>query len=107
MEASPELHDELKDLKDPQNPRHTMFIAMTIYGFRNPVITASYVVAMAFLALHLSHGFQSAFQSLGLNHPRWMPLLKKASLALAVIVFVGNASMPLAVILRLVGGNVP
>ena len=35
-----------------------------------------YVVMMAVLALHLLHGFQSAFQSLGLNHPRYTPVIK-------------------------------
>jgi succinate dehydrogenase / fumarate reductase cytochrome b subunit len=97
---------ELKEIKDPKDPRHDVY-AMTVYGFRNPFVSASYILAMGFLALHLSHGFQSSFQSLGLNHPRWMPLLKKASLALALIVFVGNCSMPLAVLLRLVGKDVP
>jgi succinate dehydrogenase / fumarate reductase cytochrome b subunit len=93
------------NLEDAQH-RHDVY-RMTIYGFRNPVVTASYVLAMFFLALHLSHGFQSAFQSLGLNHPRWMPLLKKTSLAIAVIVFTGNISMPLFVLFRLVGKDVP
>jgi succinate dehydrogenase / fumarate reductase cytochrome b subunit len=79
---------------------------MTIYGFRNPVVSLTYVVAMALLAFHLSHGFQSLFQSLGLNHPRWMPLLKGASLVVAVVVFVGNSSMPLAVLFGLIGGDV-
>jgi succinate dehydrogenase / fumarate reductase cytochrome b subunit len=93
------------NLVDEQG-RHDVY-RMTIYGFRNPVVTASYVLAMFFLALHLSHGFQSAFQSLGLNHPRWMSLLKKTSLAIAVIVFTGNISMPLFVLFRLVGKDVP
>ncbi len=94
--------------KDPKDPkyRHDVY-AMTIYGFRNPAVSVAYVVAMALLAFHLSHGFQSLFQSLGLNHPRWMPLLKKTSFAVAILVFVGNAIMPLAVLFRLVGGNLP
>jgi succinate dehydrogenase / fumarate reductase cytochrome b subunit len=97
---------DLKDLKDPKDPRHDVY-NMTVYGFRNPFVSVSYILAMAFLALHLSHGFQSCFQSLGLNHPRWMPLLKKTSLALALIIFIGNISMPLAVLFRLVGKDVP
>jgi succinate dehydrogenase / fumarate reductase cytochrome b subunit len=81
--------------------------AMTVHGFRSAPVSLLYIVAMAFLAFHLSHGFQGLFQSLGLNHPRWMPLLQGASLVVAVVIFVGNASMPLAVLFRIVGRDVP
>lgn len=37
--------------------------------------TLLYVLAMAVLAFHLSHGFASAFQSLGINHPKWSPVI--------------------------------
>jgi succinate dehydrogenase / fumarate reductase cytochrome b subunit len=80
---------------------------MTIYGFRNPLVSLFYIAGLALLAFHLSHGFQSLFQSLGLNHSRWEALLQGASLVVACIVFLGNSSMPLAVLLRLVGGDVP
>jgi succinate dehydrogenase / fumarate reductase cytochrome b subunit len=93
------------ELKDPKG-RQDVY-AMTVYGFRNPLIALTYVAAMALLAFHLSHGFQGLFQSLGLNSPRWMPLLKVIGLAVAVVVFVGNSSMPLAVLLRIVGRDVP
>jgi succinate dehydrogenase / fumarate reductase cytochrome b subunit len=95
------------DLKDPTDPMRQDVYAMTIYGFRNPIISLLYIASMAFLAFHLSHGFQSLFQSLGLNHPRWAPLLQGASLVVAGAIFVGNSSMPLAVLFRLVGGNEP
>jgi succinate dehydrogenase / fumarate reductase cytochrome b subunit len=81
--------------------------AMTVHGFRNPLISLFYIIAMAFLAFHLSHGFQSLFQSLGLNHPRWMALLQGASLVVAVVVFVGNTTMPLAVLFGIIGRDVP
>jgi succinate dehydrogenase / fumarate reductase cytochrome b subunit len=86
--------------------RHDVY-RMTIYGFRSPLISLLYVVAMALLAFHLSHGFQSLFQSLGLNHPRWFPILRGAGLVVAVVVFVGNSSMPLAVLFRIIGSDVP
>lgn len=56
---------------------------------------AFYVVAMVLLAFHLHHGFQSAFQSLGLNHKRYTPLIKKLGLLFAIIVPAGFASMPI------------
>jgi succinate dehydrogenase / fumarate reductase cytochrome b subunit len=93
------------ELRDPKG-RPDVY-TMTIYGFRNPFISLGYVAAMALLCFHLSHGVQSLFQSLGLNHPRWMPFLRGLSLGVAVVIFVGNSSMPLAVLFRLVGGDLP
>ena len=54
-----------------------------------------YVAAMLVVALHVSHGFQSAFRSLGLVHPRYLPLIQWASWVLAVVAAVGFASIPL------------
>jgi succinate dehydrogenase / fumarate reductase cytochrome b subunit len=64
-------------------------------AFRNPAYSAFYVVAMAALALHLSHGFQGGFQTLGFNHPKYTPWVKRLGLAFAVVVCAGFASMPL------------
>jgi succinate dehydrogenase / fumarate reductase, cytochrome b subunit len=93
------------DLKDSKDRRDAY--AMTIYGFRNWFITLLYVVAMGFLVLHLYHGGSSMFQSLGINHPRYNPLLGRVGLILAVALGIGNISMPLAVLLRIVGAEVP
>jgi succinate dehydrogenase / fumarate reductase cytochrome b subunit len=94
------------ELEDPHDPKRQDVYGMTVYGFRHPLVSLLYIVAMALLAFHLSHGFQSLFQSLGLNHPRWMPLLQGASLVVAVVIFVGNTSMPLAVLFRIIGKDV-
>ena len=67
---------------------------LVMAAFANPWYSAFYVVAMAGLALHLSHGFQSAFQTLGLNHPKYTPLIKAAGLAFAVLVALGFAILP-------------
>jgi len=45
-----------------------------------------YVVSMALLAFHLFHGFGSAFQTLGLNHIKYNPLIKFVGVAFAIIV---------------------
>jgi succinate dehydrogenase / fumarate reductase cytochrome b subunit len=47
---------------------------------------ALYVVSFIFLALHLLHGFQSAFQSVGFNHNRYTPLVKRAGTIYAIVV---------------------
>jgi succinate dehydrogenase / fumarate reductase cytochrome b subunit len=47
------------------------------------------------MSFHLMHGFQSAFQSLGANHKSYMPLIKKAGYAFAILVPAGFASLPI------------
>jgi len=48
-----------------------------------------YTVAFIFLSLHLMHGFQSAFQSVGFNHNKYTPLLKKLGTAYAILIPLG------------------
>ncbi|MEZ4738004.1 MAG: hypothetical protein R2818_01270 [Flavobacteriales bacterium] len=45
-----------------------------------------YVISMAVLAFHLLHGFSSAFQSLGMNHPRYTPLIKNVGVFFGVVI---------------------
>lgn len=94
------------DLADPARGRHDVY-AMTVYGFRNVWVSIAYIVAQVFLGLHLGHGFASAFQSLGWSHPRIAPALRRTSWALAIILVAGNVSMPVAVMTRVVGSDVP
>jgi len=56
---------------------------------------ALYVIAMIGLGYHLSHGFESAFQTLGLNHKKYTPILEKLGLGFAIIVPALFASIPL------------
>lgn len=72
-------------------------------AFKNPLYAGFYVVAMLGLMLHLSHGFQSAFQTLGLNHPRYTPLIKKAGLLFALVIAGGFMVIPIWAFVR--GGN--
>ncbi len=67
-----------------------------------PLGAGAYVVGLLALGIHLSHGFKSALQSLGLNHPKYTPFLEKLGLILAVVLTVGFLSFPLYVFL---GGN--
>jgi len=59
-------------------------------------VSAAYIVAMALLCTHLSHGVQSMFQSLGFNHPKHTPRIKKFAHTVGLVYFAGFASMPLA-----------
>jgi succinate dehydrogenase / fumarate reductase, cytochrome b subunit len=58
------------------------------------VFTILYVLAMATLAFHLLHGFKSAFQSLGLNHPKYTPAIKGFGTFFAIVVPVLFAVIP-------------
>jgi len=64
---------------------------------------ALYVVSMFFLAMHLSHGFSSAFQTLGLNHQKYTPLIKGAGKAFSIIVSLLYAMMPIWMYIKNLG----
>lgn len=87
-------------LEDPLG-RHDVY-SMVVRGFQQPLVSASYIVAMALVGMHLSHGATSMFQSLGLNHPKYNGMLNKVGPTIGVLVFLGNASMPVAVLLGLI-----
>jgi succinate dehydrogenase / fumarate reductase cytochrome b subunit len=53
-----------------------------------------YVLSMLLMAFHLNHGFSSAFQSLGLNHKTYTPLIKKIGLLYSIVVPAGFAAIP-------------
>jgi len=59
-----------------------------------------YVVAMLGLMFHLFHGFKSAFQTLGLNHPKYTPVIKGVGYAFAVIIPALFAAIPIIMYLN-------
>jgi len=56
-----------------------------------------YVVALVILGFHLDHAFQSAFQSLGLNHKKYTPVIKWLSHFVAIVLAVGYISIPVCI----------
>lgn len=56
---------------------------------------ALYVVCMVGLAFHLSHGFSSAFQTLGINHIKYTPFIKKLGIVYAILIPAAFAIIPL------------
>ncbi|TAF64001.1 MAG: succinate dehydrogenase [Cytophagales bacterium] len=64
---------------------HNLYLATKI-AFAEWWIVLLYVVSMIALAFHLSHGVASAFQTLGLNHVKYTPLIKVFGYAFAIIV---------------------
>ncbi len=79
-----------------------------VNGFRVVPISVFYIVAMGALCLHLYHGLWSMFQTVGVNHPRYTPALKRCAMAVAFLIAAGNISIPVAVlagVLRPVAGG--
>ena len=82
---------------------HPDFVPGDVYhnfvvGFRVPLVSGFYVVAMLLLGMHLYHGVWSMLQTLGLSHPRYNNLRHAFATLIAATVVIGNISMPLAVL---------
>jgi succinate dehydrogenase cytochrome b subunit len=71
--------------------------ANVINGFLNPAVSGFYILAMILLCMHLYHGLWSMFQSLGFHHPRHTPRLKTGAAIFAILIAIGNCSIPIAV----------
>jgi len=57
--------------------------------FSQPLYVAIYVISFLFLGIHLNHGFQSAFQSLGVNHSKYNGLIKTCGRLFCIIISLG------------------
>lgn len=63
---------------------------------------AIYLVGVLSLGYHLMHGFQSAFQSLGLNHKKYTPFIKAFGVWFSIIITLLFASMPITMFLGII-----
>jgi succinate dehydrogenase / fumarate reductase cytochrome b subunit len=72
--------------------------SMVILGFQQPAIAVTYILAQLLLAMHLYHGVNSAFQTLGLNNDRLNAAIAWIGPALAIVVAIGNLSIPIAIL---------
>ncbi len=72
---------------------------MLVAGFSNVAISVFYIVAMVLLAMHLSHGAASLFQTLGIRTRKLACILGIGAQALAWVVCAGYISIPVAVLL--------
>ena len=64
---------------------------------------ALYVISMTVLAFHLSHGFSSAFQTLGLNHKKYTPIIKFLGNAFSIVVPLIFAAIPIYMYIKSLG----
>lgn len=72
---------------------------LVIEKFKNPYYVGAYCIIMILIGMHLFHGVQSIFQSLGISHPRYNKFIKIFGYTYAVIVSAGFFSQPLYVFL--------
>jgi len=70
------------------------FYNMAINLFQNPVYSFVYIGFMIFLGFHLHHAFQSAFQTLGVNHSKYNTLIKAASTIYSIGIALGFSIIP-------------
>ena len=81
---------------------HYDVYSMMVYGFQNYLVSGFYVLGLFLLALHLSHGSSSFFQSLGLNDKKLTPRLAFGGRIFAWLMFIGYTSIPIAILLGLI-----
>jgi len=70
------------------------FYAMAVVLFKEPLYSLIYVVCFIFLGFHLKHAFQSAFQTLGLNHDKYFPVIKVIGTIYALVISIGFSIIP-------------
>src|ERR1700677_3351208 len=82
----------------PDGFRHLQVYENVVAAFSVWYVSLFYIVAMAALCLHLDHGAWSMFQTLGLNNGGMSPALRVLSRVVAIVVFAGFISVPVAVL---------
>jgi succinate dehydrogenase / fumarate reductase, cytochrome b subunit len=87
------LHDSLG--------RHDVY-RMLILGFRQPLVSLFYVVGLFLLTNHLSHGFASVVQTLGINNRKLSGFVSSGGQTLAWLVFAGYVSIPVTILLGII-----
>lgn len=84
-----EFYDITSGVKIGEGYKDLHTVVMTFFSKENSSALFGvlfYVISMLVLGYHLWHGFASAFQSLGLNHPLYTPIIKKIGMAFSIVV---------------------
>lgn len=72
--------------------------SMIFLGFQNPLVSLFYIIATSLLSIHLLHGVDSLFQTVGWRNGTWSGGLRKAVTLLCLLYFVGNLIIPGAIL---------
>jgi succinate dehydrogenase / fumarate reductase, cytochrome b subunit len=94
--TDPEFHHLHDSLGRPDVYR------MLILGFRHPLVSLFYVLGLFLLATHLSHGFESVTQTLGINNRRISRFISTGGQTLTWLIFAGYVSIPATILLGII-----
>lgn len=75
---------------------------MMVLGFQSSFAVLAYMVGMGFLFLHVSHGFQSMFHTLGLSNDKSLPVMEPVSKLVGVVLLLGYISIPMLIVFGLI-----
>lgn len=67
-------------------------------AFASTLYVVIYIFAVIVVALHVRHGFWSAFQTIGANHPKYMPAIMAASVLFGLMVGLGFGVLPIYIL---------
>ncbi len=93
LSSAPKGHNPVENPDD--------FYDMAINLFSQPAYSIIYIIFMCFLSFHLLHAFQSAFQTLGINHRKYTPAIKVIGFIYAIAIPAGFAIIPLYFLLTI------
>lgn len=94
------IHPEYYALTDSEG-RHDVY-SMTVLGFQDPLVAATYLVAMGLVFMHLAHGVASLFQTFGLRRMQWRDAIDLGGRLFAIVVVLGNVAMVVACLAGLI-----
>ncbi|MCF8254437.1 MAG: succinate dehydrogenase [Bacteroidia bacterium] len=103
MEAEYKQHNKIEEtmVSSPDGQQYKIVVVKDLYKevateFKEWWLVALYVLCMFAVAFHLYHGFQSAFQTLGINHSKYNGLIKFIGIwVFSVLIPAGFAAMPI------------
>jgi succinate dehydrogenase / fumarate reductase cytochrome b subunit len=75
------------------NPENSMAYDVAA-AFQSNWYAALYLLSMVLLGAHLNHGFQSSFQTLGINNKKYRQTIKSVGSVISLIIMIGFASFP-------------
>ncbi|GAA5495053.1 hypothetical protein Rhal01_01223 [Rubritalea halochordaticola] len=87
------VDSDLAKFADEGNP-----YGMLVEGFKNPLVSIFYIIAISLLCSHLSHGVASIFQTLGLRSRKSAGLIDGLAKAYTAVIWIGFISIPIAVL---------
>ena len=80
---------------------------MMVLGFQKAPVAIFYMIAVSLLSFHLWHGFESAFQSLGLRTSRWGSFLRAVTRLFVVAYVLGSLAIPGSILAGVVKAGAP